>query len=69
MMTKPPGLTIAEIGELYPDRVKSKSALYWHVDSKDFPEPEYRIGRIRIYDRKKVARYFANRTDRRLATA
>ena len=65
-MTKPPGLTIDEIAKA---QKMTRSRIYQLSETRDFPVHEYMIGRNKIYDPKKVARYFANRTDRRLATA
>jgi len=61
-MTKRTGITIEEIAAT---QGKTRSRIYQIAESKGFPDPEYTVGKNKIYDPRKVERYFAKRGDRR----
>ncbi|WP_157088076.1 hypothetical protein [Bradyrhizobium jicamae] len=44
---------------------KSTQRIYQVAMEAGFPAPLYVVGKNKIYDMRQVARYFANRTDRR----
>jgi hypothetical protein len=62
-MTKQ-GMTIEEIAAA---QDLSRTRIYQISQSRDFPLPDFVLGRNKIYDPKKVARYFANREKRKSA--
>lgn len=62
MTTKRTGITLKEVFE---QRGLNRSTGYYHAMSKAFPDPEFVMGNVKVYDPRKVDRYFAEREQRR----